>query len=487
MSLLAGRRATLASLASVVLLAGCAATTADPQAVLRQAEQATGAAQVRTLRFAASGSGSTFGQAFQPGTNWPRLNYSTFSRLYDYETGAMREELARSRAEPTGGGAVPLMGQGEQRQVGLVNGQHAWNMAGPAPAAAPVALDARVHDLWISPHGVLKAARRHGAVAASNGGRTALSFTDAGRYRATAFLAADGLVERVESVQPNAVMGDVRTVTHYTEWRDIGGGVRFPGRIRQLIEGVEVLDLKVSEAQANVPAAGLEVPAMVSSFAERAVAERAADGVWFIGGGSHNSVAIEMADHVILVEAPLNDGRTQAVLQEVRRVVPNKPIRFAINSHHHFDHAGGLRAAAAEGITLVTSEQGRSWFERTLANPNAIRPDALQRSGRRASLIGVDGRRVFSDASRTVEVHMIEGGPHAQGFQMVWLPRERLLVQADAFTPGAPGSPPPATPNANHVSLVQSIERLRLNVDRILPLHGRIVPMSELLAAVGRR
>jgi glyoxylase-like metal-dependent hydrolase (beta-lactamase superfamily II) len=487
MRLLSGRRAALVSLAATVLLAGCAATPADPQAVLRQAEQATGAAQVRTLRFSAAGTGSMFGQAFAPGTAWPRLNYSTLSRLYDYENGAMRQELARSRAEPNGGGAIPLMGQGEQRQVALVRGQHAWTMAGPAPAAAPVALDNLLHDLWTSPHGVLKAARRLNAVAAANGGRMALAFTEPGRYQATAFLGADGLVERVESVQPNPVMGDVRTVTYYGEWRDIGGGIRFPGRIRQEMGGTEVLDLRVTEAQANLPAAGLEVPALVTAFAERAVAERAADGVWFIAGGSHNSVAIEMADHVILVEAPLYDGRTQAVLAEVRRVVPGKPIRFAINSHHHFDHAGGLRAAAAEGITLVTSEQARPWFERVLAHPNSVKPDVLQRSGRRASVTGVDGRRSFTDGTRTVEVHMIEGGPHAQGFMMVWLPRERLLVQADAFTPGAPGSPPPATPNANHVSLVQSIERLRLNVDRILPLHGRMVPLSELLAAVGRR
>ena len=81
-----------------------------------------------------------------------------------------------------------------------------------------------------------------------------------------------------------------------------------------------------------------------------------AEGVYLMGGGSHNSVAIEMQDHVILVESPLYDARATAVLAEVKRLVPGKPIRFVISSHHHFDHAGGLRAAVADGATLLTSD-----------------------------------------------------------------------------------------------------------------------------------
>ena len=85
-----------------------------------------------------------------------------------------------------------------------------------------------------------------------------------------------------------------------------------------------------------------------------------------------------------------------------------------------------------------------------------------------------------------VEVHRIVGGPHNDGFLMVYLPRERLLIEADAFTPAAPNTPPPAVPNANNVNLVDNIERLKLTVDRILPLHGRIVPLSELYTVAQR-
>jgi glyoxylase-like metal-dependent hydrolase (beta-lactamase superfamily II) len=275
------------------------------------------------------------------------------------------------------------------------------------------------------------------------------------------------------------------TVTRYSGYRDYGG-VKFPTHIQQSQGGFPVLDLEVKEVRANAPA-GIEVPPPVQSFTERVASEKAADGVWFLGGGTHNSVLIEMRDHLILVESPLYDGRASAVLAEAKRLAPGKPIRWVIDSHHHFDHSGGLRTAAAEGATLVTSEQARLWFEQVLANPNSISPDALAKSGRKPQLTGVNGQRSFSDGARTVDVYMIEDSVHARGFMMVWLPKERLLIEADAFTPGPPNAPPPAQPNANQVNLVSNMERLKLNPERILPLHGRMAPASELYTAVGRR
>lgn len=470
--------------AAGAVLAGCAHQM-DPQAVLRQAEQATGAASLKTLRYAGNGTGATFGQAYQAGMPWPRINIPSYARWIDYDNAALREDSVRTRAEVNGGGALPLMGTGEQRVSGWLRGDRAWNVAGPTPQAAPVALDGRIHDLWTTPHGVIKAAlRAQGASLRSEGGASVVSFAEPGRYRATAWIGADGLVQRVDSAMPHPVTGDTAVSTLYSGWRD-WGGVKFPARIQQSQGGHPVLDITVTEVQANAPFAS-DVPAPVGTFAERVDAQRVTDGVWFLAGGSHNSVLVEFADHLMLIESPLYDGRTQAVLAEVRRLVPNKPLRYVVNSHHHFDHAGGLRTAASTGATLVVSEQARPWFEQTFATPNAIRPDALQQSGRRATFLGVNAARTFSDPTRTVEVRFIEGSVHAEGFMMAWLPKERLLVQADAFTPGAPNTPPPRPPNANHVNLFDNIQRLRLDVDRILPLHGRVVPFAELRAAVGR-
>ena len=468
-----------------MLLASCASTPLErAQSPLLRAEKAMGGNGLQTLRFTATGSGGTFGQAWQAGMAWPLLTYTRFSRWMDYDNAALREDFARRRAEPTGGGAVPLLGLGDQQSTGLLRGTVAWNLAGPAALPAPVAVDTRIHDLWTSPHGVIRAALRNRATMQMEGDTAVFSFTEPGRFSATLRVNAQGLVERVDSVMPNPVLGDTRVSTVYSDYRD-HGGVKFPGRIRQNQGGFAVLDLDVTGVQVNEPV-DLPVPAAATA-GERVVAEKAAEGVWFLAGGSHNSVLVEMNDHLLLVESPLYDGRAGAVIAEARRLVPGKELRYVINSHHHFDHAGGLRAAAATGATLIVSEQARPWFERALANPNRISPDALARSGKKATVLGVNGQRTFTDGVRSVDVYMIEESLHAQGFMMIHLPRERLLVQADAFTPGAPGAAPPAVPNANNVNLLQNVERLNLEVDRILPLHGRMVPMAELQAAAGRQ
>lgn len=474
-----------ASGAVLALLASCAVRNESAEPVLRQSLQAMGGASLKTLAYSASGTGTTFGQAWVPGHEWPRITIPSFSRQIDYENAAMREDSVRVRAEPNGGGALPLMGTGEQRATGLVRGQYAWNLVGPAPVPAPVALEQRIHDLWTTPHGVLQAALRNGATVRADGGASLVSFTQPGWYRATVRIGANGLVERIDSVHPHPVSGDTTVITEYSGYRD-HGGVKFPSRIVQQQGGSPVYDLQVTEVRPNA-AVAIELPPAVQSFTERVATEKVADGVWYLAGGSHHSVLIEMRDHLILVESPLYDGRALAVIAEARRLVPGKPIRYVVNSHHHFDHTGGLRAAASEGATLVVSEQARPWFEQAFGIPNAIRPDALQRSGRRASFLGVGTTaRQLGDDARPVEVHQIADSIHARGFLMVWLPRERLLVEADAFTPGAPGSAPPNPPNLNNVNLAQNIDRLRFNVDRILPLHGRIVPLAELHRVIGR-
>lgn len=485
--------AALAALPAAALVAGCASSPMPPDAasLIAKAEAALGSANLKSLVVTGRGTGATFGQAFQPANPWPGLNYSVLTRAFNFETGALREDFGRSRSEPNGGGAVPLMGLGEQRATGFVREGFAW-----APGAnnsftpQPVAVHAREHDLWTAtPQGALMAAKRFAAVAGTKsvGGQTlnTLAFTAPGRFAATVFLDAVGLPVRIESTLPHAVAGDTAVVTEFSEYQAVGG-LRFPMKLRQSAGGFPVLDIAYSEVKPG-EAVDIAVPDNVRSARENVTADKVAEGVWFLAGGTHNSVAIELADQIVLVEAPLYDGRTLAVIQRANGLVPGKTVKTVVNSHHHFDHAGGLRAAAGEGALLVTSAIARPYFERLFANPNRVAPDHLAKSGRTPRLLGVSGSTTLADPVRPVEVHELQGSIHAQGFLLVWLPRERLLIQADAYTPGPPGAPPPPAPNANHVNLVQNIERLKLDVDRILPLHSRVVPMSELLAQVGRR
>ncbi len=478
---------------ATLLLAGCASGPPVPDAatLLARAEQALGGASASTISVTARGTGSTFGQAWQPGLAWPALNYSVFTRTMNFDSAALREEFGRSRAEVNGGGALPLMGQGEQRATAFVREGFAWNAAGNAATPSPLNVAARQHDLWLgTPQGALKAARKYNATSGARNveGKTlyTLSFTVPGSFAATLVLDADNTVARIESTLPHPVLGDTSVLTTFSDYRDVGGALRFPMRMRQSAGGSEIFDLTATQVTMGTPA-DFAVPDNVRSARENVTSTAVAEGVWFLAGGSHNSVAIEMAGEIVLVEAPLYDARTLAVFAAANALVPGKKVGTVINSHHHFDHAGGLRAAVGEGATLIVSAAAKPYFERAFANPNRIAPDHMAQSGKSPRLVGFSGKHVISDGKRTIEVHEMQGSVHAQGFHMVWLPKERLLIEADAYTPGPPGSPPPPAPNANNVNLVQNIERLGFDVDRILPLHSRVAPMSELLAAIGRR
>ena len=452
---------------------------------LERATQTMGATNLKSLRYTADGTGHTFGQAYKPGMAWPRIKLRSVTRTINYETGSMRDEVVLQRNEPLGGGGYPHVA--EQRNDQYLSGNFAWNQLATAPLPGPRFVAERTHQLWVTPHGVLKAAAKNKASvrATQSDGKamTAVAFSEPGRYRATAYVNADNLVERVDSVAPDPVLGETTAVTRYSDYRDFGG-VKFPMRIQQTQGGYPVLDLTVREVQPNAPA-DIQAPDLVRNATERVTTDKVADGIWYLAGGSHHSVVIEMKDHLVLVEAPLNDGRMVPVLGEVKKLVPGKPLRYVVNSHTHFDHSGGLRTAVAEGATVVTQAQNQPYFERAFATRSQIAPDRLTQSGKKASFRPVTDKLTLSDGTRTIDIHHISDSHHSDAMLMVYLPKERLLIEADAFTPGAPNTPPPAQPNPNHTNLIDNLERLNLKVDRILPLHGRVVPVTELYTAAG--
>ena len=486
--------------ACFVALAGCTTLTPEAQtaALIARAEAAMGSAALKTLTVTGRGSGASVGQAFAPDMPWPGLQLTALSRSMNFETASFREEYIRSRSEFLGGGAVPPMGSGDARGVVLARETYAWDVAGTATLSAPAALNTRLHDLWTgTPQGAIKAAAQMGARAGVRRdflrSWDTLTFTLPGQFSATLVLEGTGLVSRIESTLSNAVLGDMPVLTQFLDYRSYAG-LMLPSRIVQDQGGFAALDLRVTDVLAN-ETVEITIPDDVRAATEVVSIEKVAEGVWFLGGGTHNSVAIEMAEQIVLVETPLHAGRARAVLDTANKLVVGKKASTVINTHHHFDHAGGLRVAAAEGATIFTSALAKPYFEAVFARPmtqtqtpsTAQASAAVVSSGRKPVFMAVDAKTVLNDAIRPVEIHTLEDSIHARGLLVVWLPREQLLIEADVYTPGAPDAPPPAVPNPNHVNLVQNLERLGLTPRLILPLHGRVVPAADLYVQVGRK
>src|SRR5216117_1420596 len=407
-------------MAVVLVLSPLAASAQDNRAALEPIARAMGAGSVKSIQYSGNGVNFQVGQNYGPDLPWPRFVAKSFTRTVSYETASIRDEIVRTVGETPqrGGGGGGLAPGAEQRQNFAARGDFAWNVTGETVSPVPVTLADRQLQLWTTPHGVIKMAMASNAAVQGN----TFSFTAPGRFRVRVSISGQNLVEKIEAVVPNAVLGDMPVEIQYSDYKDFGG-VKFPMKIKQTIGGHPTLDLTVTDVQPNaavniaIPDPVLQTPAPYA----RVTSQMVADGVWFLSGGSHNSVLIEMKDHLILVESPINDQRALAVLAEAKSLVPNKPIRYLVNSHHHFDHAGGVRAAAGEGITVVTHEVNRAFLERALAAKASIRPDHLAKSGRTAKVEGTRERKVLTDGARTVEIRHIADNLHHDGLVLVYL------------------------------------------------------------------
>lgn len=473
-----------------------AATAAcGPRAgTLEAANDALGAPTIQSIEYSGSGRWFNFGQAANPTLPWPAFEVSRFAAVVDYQRPAARVEMTRRQiVEPGRIRPTPV----EQRPIQIVSGTFAWNLAAPpggaagaapVPVAQPATVEERTMEIWSTPHGFLKAAAANNATVMPLDEGTEVAFTIDGKYKYVGRINGENEVARVLTWIDNPVLGDTPVEIAYSEYRDFEG-VRFPTRIVRTQGGHPVLDLTIEKVAVN-PALAAEVPEQVRAFtppAVNVVMEPLAPGVFYVRGGSHHSLAIDQRDHIVVVEAPQDELRSQAVIAKVKETIPAKPIRYVVNSHVHFDHSGGLRTYVAEGATVVTHEMNRPYYEKAWAQPRTIRPDRLAGAPTAAKFETFTDKHVLDDGKRQIEVHLIAGNGHNDAYAMVYLPAERILSQVDAYAPPAANAPPPTAVSPFTVNLLENVERLKLNVRTIAALHGPgVATMDDLRAAAGR-
>src|SRR5712692_6825637 len=221
--------------AVLALMVGTAAAQ-DARAVLQAAAKNIGADTLTTIQITGTGMNAAFGQSYSPDTDWPRFEVTSYTKTIDYEHRSSREQIARRQGNypPQGGGGTPL--QGEQQQHFVVSGNYAWNMQGTTANPAPAAAEVRQLDIWLTPHGFLKAALAANPTAyttmsqvpGQTGRRvTVISFTALGKYKVNGAINDQNLLEHVQTWVANPVLGDMLYETRYTGYKTFGS-VKFP-------------------------------------------------------------------------------------------------------------------------------------------------------------------------------------------------------------------------------------------------------------------
>jgi len=526
------KRRLFALVAFLTLIAG-AASAQDARTVLENAAKAMGAVNMKTIQYSGAGWDSSVGQSYNLTSDWPRFEVPSFMRVIDYDAKSWREERTRRQGNYPTYGRLPLQ---EEKITALLSGNFAWNMKGDNPVPqtgrfleGPPIAELRQLEIALTPHGFLKAALAGNPTAmsepivgpsdgglSSNGRKvTIVSFTALGKYKVNGTINDQNLVELVTTWIPNPVYGDMLYEFRYTQYKDFGG-IKFPALVHVhlgnpvLNPAHNIYEIKVNSVNANVSIPAISVPDAVRQAVDppvRVESQKLADGVWLLAGGSHNSVLVEFRDFVAVIEAPLSETRSLAVIEEVNKLVPGKPIRYLVNTHHHFDHAGGLRTYLAQGTTIVTHELNKEYYLQILFHPGGwtLQPDRLATfypmfmiSRRPAPIETVQDKDVLTDDARVMDIYHVQDmsyaledasyrqGNHSEDMLMVYLPKEKILVNADLYTPPAPGAPPPAATNPGTITLYQNIKRLKLDVAQHVPIHGRPGANDEFLKIVGK-
>jgi glyoxylase-like metal-dependent hydrolase (beta-lactamase superfamily II) len=196
-----------------------------------------------------------------------------------------------------------------------------------------------------------------------------------------------------------------------------------------------------------------------------------------------------MGDHVVVIEAPQNEARSNVVIAETKKQIANKPIRTIVNTHLHFDHSGGLRRYAVEDATIVTHAANIAFFEKAWAGPRTLSPDALATAqGKKPAFQGVTDRTVLTGSNkRTIELHVLQGNPHNEQTLVAWLPAEKILFQSDMMNPPAQGAQVPP-PTATITNFYENLIRLKISPERIVGGHGnRIATVADLNLLAGKK
>jgi glyoxylase-like metal-dependent hydrolase (beta-lactamase superfamily II) len=480
----------------LLLAFACAPAFAqDAKTVIAETSKAMGLDGVTSLYFYGSGAQYSLGQNNNANGPWPKTPLNEYTRAIDFNARGTRATWTTFATPVTGG--APVLNSNNQQ---LVNANTtAWGQQ---------------LEMWITPWGFIKGAEANGATLATRtiGGKrfqvvtwnTPFKSPGGSAYRVVGYINAAKEVEKVETWLDHSVFGDMLVEAEYSFYRD-NSGFKFPSEIVQKRAGWPVFDLQVLGAWPNpakltvlmtppAPAAGAPgaggPPPGAPAAAPAAASEKLADGVYRIRG-AYNSLAVEFADYVVLVEpGPQSIARAEQGIAEVKKLIPGKPIRYGVPTHHHIDHTGGIAAAAAEGIALVVPEVSKAFYEKALGTPRTLAPDGFSRSGRKAVVEGFKGdKRVFTDATKTLEIHVIKGLPHADGIVVAWLPKEKILVYADMFNYPPANQPVPDPPVIGTMVFLKNLERLGLDPVGILSIHNmnpdKLVTVQEIRNSIG--
>ncbi len=516
------------------LAMGSCATVQPPQNLVNRALDAMGGAEsyarVKTITVKGNWKQWEPEQSHTPGGEMRHANDANFETVADYATRSVRTDWVKNFAYPAPRTftfseiVTPEAGYVIGREANALNSQAA-KMKSPAHSMSGLRLTATQRELRrVSPLLLLEMRNSPDKLSGSPdiaiGGVTyqAVNY-NAGAYTYTVlFDPQTGLPARVRTLDYDNMWGDVNYDVVLSDWTSMGG-IRVPASQKYELNGRVITEVKLTEVTVNpsVQASRFDVPAELKtgaakpatgnvpyqwilrrqfigtymdsdnvSFDTRATSSlrlnEIAPGVQHQAGGTHHSLIVEMSDYLIVFDAPVTDGQSNWTIAAAQAKYPGKPIRFVVLTHHHMDHAGGIRAYAAQGATLVVGQGAGAHYRKVLAAPYTRNPDlAATRDLSGTRIIEVADKHVFNDGKREVSAHLIEN-PHSSAYLIGYVADARIGYVTDIWSPG-PKLPEKIT--SPLAALASAVKKAGIAPTRFAAGHGVVADYAPLAALAG--
>ena len=472
---------------ALALCAGACSLSTPESRVIDEVATALGGRDrveaVRTLVLEGQGEQPNIGQNMSPESELRVWKVTQYKRILDIEEGRMRVQVTRVPGFP--------FVTAQQRQDFGVDGEVAYaiNANGAATRASDQVVWDRRAEMLHHPLTVVRAALADGArvdnLRQANGSQVVDIIAPRGETVTLAIDPATKLPSTVTSAAYHPNLGDVTIETAFSDYQDVNG-LKLPAHAVTKLDRFVRDDLRLSAQLLNASAEEAIAPDAVRNAAvpplvppQTVTVDEIGKGIWRLAGGSHHSVLFEFADHLTLFEVPQSEARARAVIAKAKELRPGKPLTHAIVSHHHFDHTAGLRAAVAEGLTIVTHERSAAAFRELTMRAHGAMPEALTLSPRPLELETIGDEQTLRDAEMEVRLYHLSGNPHADTLIMAYVPRDRLLIHADVYEPAPQFTAFPFAGN-----MADHIRKRGLRVDRHVPIHSDIKTHEDFLRVI---
>ena len=299
---------------------------------------------------------------------------------------------------------------------------------------------------------------------------------------------ASGLPIVIETLTDDPVLGDRRTEIWLTRWQNAGGGMLYPRQFDRSWNGRLQTHVVFTAVTINpeTPDSLFAIPDSIAARAERSNSTpppivvtlvELAPGVWRAEGGTHHSLVVDQGTRLVVVEAPLGAARIKAVLDTLRARFPTKPVGLVVNTHHHWDHAGGLRAALAAGVPVVTQASNAAFVRGIAAARKTVSPDELARRlgparVRAPAITAVQDSLVLGSGDGRLVIYRLPTA-HVDGMLAAYVPTAHLLFVSDVLSPG------PTLAPAGSAELVALVRARGIAVDRVAGGHGGVANWAD--------